>query len=87
MIRTDLELQSALCKNGESVSAEEPCSGSKWIVSLCSLNCISNAKVMDDFPENSIDMMSTGFKPYSRKCPLNEVQLCGFPTIWIGILV
>jgi len=37
---------------------EELDSGSKWIVSLCSLDCISNAKVTDDFPENLIDMVT-----------------------------
>ena len=76
---------------------EEPNGANEWIVSPFSMDCISKAKITDDFKENLFDMKTdcrfqTIFKEIARivkgtVLPMHEVQLYGFPTIWINTCV
>ena len=47
-------------------------------LSLCSLDCISDAKVMDDFPENSIDMVTD----YWFQTIFKEMSLDWSAVVW-----
>jgi hypothetical protein len=76
---------------------KEPDGASQWIISPFSMDFFSEVNIIGSFQENLIDMMTdcqfeTIFKESARilkgtALPMNEVQLYGFLTVCINILV